>query len=93
MGCNCNYNPEQLNKLLKEAIKKQNFFAIYKLLVLSNLKVLDPCLIHDAVKTGHIDVIDVFIDFSKAKLEFNLNELDKFGKLPIDYAFERGHLN
>ena len=64
MGCNCLYDPEEINKKLKEAIRSQNFLILHQCLVVSTPRVLDPSLIHEAVKTGHIDIIDVFIDFS-----------------------------
>ena len=67
MGCVCCKNPEAINRDLREAIKTLNFPEIYKNLVISNRRMLDQSLIHEAVKSGQIDMIDAFVDYRRMK--------------------------
>jgi len=64
MGCRLYFN-ENLNILLKKGIKERDFTAIHKCLLKTKCIYLDKTLIHEAVKSGHIDIISLFLEYGK----------------------------
>ena len=58
----CSNSKEITNLLLMRAINENDFFEMHRILLITQIHELDPTFIHEAVKTGNIDIIDLFID-------------------------------
>lgn len=63
MGCHISLR-EDINSRIRRAIIELNYTIIHFSVASSNIKRLDPTLIHDAVKSGHIDIIGIMLDNS-----------------------------
>lgn len=63
MGCHNNLS-EDPNTRIRRAIKEMDYAAIHVGIASSNFNSLDPTLIHDAVKSGHIEIIGMMLDNS-----------------------------
>jgi len=92
MGCNVVYK-EDVNERIRNAIRKIDFATIHNLLLSTKFINLDPTLIHDAIKSSHIDIVTVFLENSIHNFDFNINEKDKYNRAPIEYALEYGFFN
>jgi len=65
MGSMCinSVSPKFVNSCLKKAIKEKKFLEINQILLLSKIGELDTDHLHEAVKSGNIDILNLLIEF------------------------------
>ena len=89
----CYESLELVNSRLKSAVNRFDYKTIHQITSKYKASQLDQSLINDAAKSGHVELIEILLMNSKLNLEFNVKEVDTFGKSPIDYALEFGFYN
>lgn len=62
MGCQL-YFQEDPNILIRKAIKELDFTTLHKTVVDYKLHNLDPTLIHEGAKSGHIDILSILLEY------------------------------
>ena len=56
----CYESLENLNSTLRQAINDHDFKTINQIISRKSIHKLDPTIIHEAVKTGQIELIELF---------------------------------